>query len=1140
MISVLFVDDDASAVEQAKAYLGRGGDLLVEGCPSTLHALEMIKAHNYDAVIARAGVRAVEAQRFVGHVRSRLGKVPVILLVDRGARAEAQRSFDSQSNVQFMTPPDGVEDYEDLARTVRERVLLAKQEEFVQYVQIAAERMGIATVAVDRTGRITRFNNEACKVLGYSESELPGKRAWELIGMLTKDGWQDSWRRMVAERQIALETVGVRKDGTSIPIDLMGSLESVSGAEVLVVAFRDLSATKESETKLRDTVESYRTLAMSLPGIVYRVKVRENGRMTFFNDMLKPITGYDASELSEGEVCSIEHLIVEEDRQAVKDTVAKAVKAGEPFEVNYRLRTKEGGIRFLIERGRPLTGPDGLPLYIDGVIFDVTSEKMAHASERELEERLRKISSLLPAVVFEADREGRIRFTNEATTTMSGYAHGEIETEQWSQLIAPEDRDVAARLGAKAIAEGATTVAEVHMISKDGRRIPVSASWTPITSDDGGTGVVGMMVDLTSSRRTEKVQNAINRIAQAAVVEHTLDELYRSIHKILGELVCADNFYIALSSATRNELTFPYFVDGCDPRPEPRKLGSGMTEYIISTGQPLQGSADELTQMAKEGKFTIVGSVPFSFVGVPLVAKGGVIGAMAMQSYDTRLSYGSQEIDILQFVSYQVAQAIEQKRNEEEIRRSLSLLKGVFDSTADGLLVVDSDGGVLALNGRFAKMWSIPDSVASSKEDSRLLTFVVDQIKDPEVFMARVRYLYENPYELDFDTIAFKDGRFFERYSQPYESDGRVMGRIWSFRDVTERRRAEDGLRQSEAELKAIINSAKDLIFVKDRKGAYRLVNDAMISFFGIGAEGFIGKSAVDVFDSEFAGQIVPSDKEALAGETVEHEMTPTVGGSVRILSVIKTPLRSPNGDIIGICGIARDMTERKKVEKALREANASLDILNSITRHDVLNQLMVVRGYSDLVRSSLKDPKDLEHMDKIEKATRTIRSQILFTKDFQKLGSVEPKWQGVDELFDSAFSTLEMGPVEISVDLGGLEVFGDPMLEKVFFNLIDNSLRHGEKVSRISVTCSKERDGLVLTYEDNGVGIRTDDKSRIFDRAFGKNTGLGLFLAKAILGVTSIKIVETGEPGQGARFEMHIPDGSYRFQDYDGFSSAR
>ncbi|MGD1061151.1 MAG: PAS domain S-box protein [Methanomassiliicoccales archaeon] len=1134
MISVLCIDDEESVIEQVKAHLGRTGDILVEGSPSTPQALEMLKVHHYDAIIVRHGLHGMDAQRFLGHVRSRAGSVPVVFLFGKGVRIDAEKSLMAHPNIFLEPVPTSNEDFDELATLVRETVALTTQEELVSFAGIAAERMGIATIAIDRSGRVSRFNRETCRIFGYTDEELLTKQVWDLLGILAKDTWASSWNRLEQSGQVTTESVGKRKDGTTFPIDIITSMETLGGSDYVVAVVRDMTGRKSTEEKLRETIESYKSLAENLPGIVYRVKVREDGRMLFYNDMLKPITGYEADELGRGDACSIEQFIVDDDREMVKHTVSSATKTGEPFEVQYRLRAKDGGIRHLVERGRPLMGPDGMPLYIDGVIFDVTDQKMAEASERELELRLRKISGLLPAAIFEADLEGNIKFMNEATSAMSGYSREEIAAGPWSQLVAPEDRDVAVRLSLKAMKEGATLAAEVHLISRDGRRIPVSANWTPIAADGGISGVVGMLLDVTTSRGTEKLQNAINRIVHATVTEPTLDELYVSIHKVLAELMPAGNFYIALASQTKNELTFPYFVDERDLRPEPRKVGNGLTEYIISSGKPLWGSGEDLKRMNEEGKFEIVGSLPYSFIGVPLVTKRAVIGAMAMQSYDARLSYGSHEIDILQFVSYQVAQAIERRRNEEEIQRSLSMLQGVFDSTADGLLIVDTSGSVLALNDRFARMWSIPDSIASTKDDSRLLAFVLEQLKEPETFMSRVRFLYENPLEPDFETLAFKDGRFFERYSQPYQVDGRVMGRIWSFRDVTERRRAEDGLRQSEAELKAIINSAKDLIFVKDMDGNYRMVNDAMVHFFNRGAEEFIGKNAIEVFEQSFAGKIISADRQALAGETVEHEMTPVVAGSVRILSVIKAPLRGRNGEIIGICGIARDMTERKKVEKALQEANASLDILNSITRHDVLNQLMVVRGYSDLVRSALKDKKDLEHMDKIEKATRTIRSQILFTKDFQKLGSVEPKWQSVEELFDSAFSTLEMGPVEISVDLRGLEVYADPMLEKVFYNLVDNSLRHGERVTEISVDWSKEHNGLQVKYEDNGVGIKAEDKSRIFDRAFGKNTGLGLFLAKAILGVTSIKIDENGVPGEGVKFTMHIPDGSYRFQDYD------
>jgi signal transduction histidine kinase len=134
----------------------------------------------------------------------------------------------------------------------------------------------------------------------------------------------------------------------------------------------------------------------------------------------------------------------------------------------------------------------------------------------------------------------------------------------------------------------------------------------------------------------------------------------------------------------------------------------------------------------------------------------------------------------------------------------------------------------------------------------------------------------------------------------------------------------------------------------------------------------------------------------------------------------------------------------------------------------------------------------------------------------------------------DQALSTLETGTLEVSVDLSGLEIFADPMLEKVFYNFIDNTMRHGEQVKKIGVSCRKEKDGLLLLYEDDGVGVAPEDKERIFDRGFGKNTGLGLFLVRAILRVTQITVSETGEQGKGVRFELHVPDGAYRFHEWD------
>ena len=112
---------------------------------------------------------------------------------------------------------------------------------------------------------------------------------------------------------------------------------------------------------------------------------------------------------------------------------------------------------------------------------------------------------------------------------------------------------------------------------------------------------------------------------------------------------------------------------------------------------------------------------------------------------------------------------------------------------------------------------------------------------------------------------------------------------------------------------------------------------------------------------------------------------------------------------------------------------------------------------------------------------------------------------------------------------MSGLEIFADPLIEKVFYNLIENSLRHGEHVTTIWFSSSETDAGLVISYRDDGVGITGEDKKKLFQRGFGKHTGLGLFLSREILSITGITIRETGEPGKGVCFEILVPKGTYR-----------
>jgi len=226
---------------------------------------------------------------------------------------------------------------------------------------------------------------------------------------------------------------------------------------------------------------------------------------------------------------------------------------------------------------------------------------------------------------------------------------------------------------------------------------------------------------------------------------------------------------------------------------------------------------------------------------------------------------------------------------------------------------------------------------------------------------------------------------------------------------------------------------------------------------------------------------------------------------------------------------LTNEIHERELAENSLNQVNRKLNLLASITRHDILNQLTVLLGYLDLAKEELRDPTLISFLEHAEVAANSIQHQIEFTREYQSLGVETPIWQQVSPVIVELRGQFNLGTIVIEEHLGDLELFADPLLEKVFYNLVDNAIRYGEILKKIVFSATQIPGGLLLTCDDDGVGVPEKDKERIFQRGVGKHTGLGLFLVREILSITGMTIKETGVPGQGARFEIFIPDGGFR-----------
>jgi PAS domain S-box-containing protein len=357
-------------------------------------------------------------------------------------------------------------------------------------------------------------------------------------------------------------------------------------------------------------------------------------------------------------------------------------------------------------------------------------------------------------------------------------------------------------------------------------------------------------------------------------------------------------------------------------------------------------------------------------------------------------------------------------------------------------------------------------------------------------------------------------------------------------REIEEHRRTEERLAASRRTIQQILETTPNLVYVYDVETVrLRYANPNLTTILGYQAERSWAGDGIEILPLVHPDDLhlLDGHRDALAasadGEVLEIEFRVRhADGHHLTLRCRELVFKRDHAGVPHlVIGTAEDVTERRRAANALRTANRQLLLLNSITRHDILNQLNVLAGSLGLVRDGAGDPLCAEHLDRAERAVETIRKQITFTRDYQSIGTHPPEWQRVRTVIDRAVAGVDRGSVTIETGDCDVDIYADRLFEKAVYALIDNAIRHGDTVETIRFSCWPADDGLTIVCEDDGVGIPDDEKERIFDRAYGRNSGYGLFIAREILAITGLSIQETGTPGEGARFEIAVPQGFTR-----------
>lgn len=347
--------------------------------------------------------------------------------------------------------------------------------------------------------------------------------------------------------------------------------------------------------------------------------------------------------------------------------------------------------------------------------------------------------------------------------------------------------------------------------------------------------------------------------------------------------------------------------------------------------------------------------------------------------------------------------------------------------------------------------------------------------------------------------------------------------------DITEKHKTEEMIQF----LASIVSSSEDGIIGVDRDGIILSWNDGAEKIFGLSYEEVIGSHISLIFPPDKEQQYTQALKQVITGEVPGLKNTYQISGKEHPIDISYTisPIKKENEKIIGLSLIIKDITDVKSIQNALISSKKKINILSSITRHDILNQLQALDALTDLLSPYLThEPKALEYLHYISACSSKIRSHIHFTREYQNIGDNLPIWQNIRKTVEAAALDSLPDGVTLTIETDDYEIFADPMLMLAFYNLIENSIRHGKNVDEIRFSVMPESSGGgTLIFQDNGIGVSESEKEEIFEKGYGKNTGLGLFLVREILGITGLAIKENGKENVGARFEIMIPSQALR-----------
>ncbi|MBT9394462.1 PAS domain S-box protein [Hymenobacter sp. NST-14] len=927
---------------------------------------------------------------------------------------------------------------------------------------------------------------------------------------------------------------------------------------VPVVAPRAAVSRPRTEPLLNNFSRGQFRDVLSRAGMCYLLLSRE-ARIQDVNDYFCEVTGRQADSLMGQEYFSL--FAPEEEREPRRFAFQRAIECEELQDFFERsLLTVSGQGRTFFwhsEFERDAAGE------INGILFvgrDITDKQVAVRALTDNRNRLQDFLDNAHDLIQNLSIDNRFLFVNKSWKEKLGYDDEDLAELTLSNVVHPYYKAKLLYQLRNLYKGEKVNKLETVFLTKAGKPIHLIGSISCSWQDNEPVSTRAILHDITDRIKAERLQKVYYSIANLAISSKDLHSLYGAIHRELSKIIETNNFYIALCDEARTQLQFAYFVDQNaqgDQSMMARPFSSGVSEYIIRTGRPQYLLREELQELIESGTITAYGLMPEVMLCSPLSIGERIIGVIAVQDYQKANAYAPTDIEILHFISNQVALAIERKRNEVQIQKQNARLNAIFESGSHLMWSVDMHSNLCSFNRNYAAYFLRRNGVYPSLNVNLWQADVALMEEDARrAFIENYRRAFQgHPQRFE---VRLRDARgqdtWREIYLNPiYLDDGSFEEISGIAHDITDKKRNQLELAAQEEKFRAIFESFQDVYYRTDGVGNLTLLSPSVYDMLGYKPEEALGHYIGDYYVNPLErATLLEHVRQNGEARNFEIAMRHKDGHSV---SVLVNSRRVVVGGENGTEGIARDITGLKQMQNELRRAKEEAELaLEAKTlflanmSHELRTPMNGIIGMIDLLHQTVSSEEQEEYVDTLRKSSDALLAILNDILDLSKIqaGKLQLNEEGMDlhytldkihSLFANRANQKRLKfTYHVTPHTPRFIITDETRLLQILSNLTSNAIKFTAQGTVSIVVSSVVTDGdehvLRFAVQDSGIGISDDNEKLLFTnftqldttptKAFG-GTGLGLAISKQLADLLGGEIGVYSNIGEGSTFWFTI-----------------